>query len=179
MVIDDDQRLCITINSCSTAQAHGSTGTKVTRVRHNVETGNLALQGLADILETKTFQVIHLEVLYCARILAGRDFKTCGGCQFLTFDGNLRHCLRIVLQSYLEYTLTASNLLAPCFVADESNLKCIIRIFDIHGKVTIHISNGLTDNTVILIYLFDVGTDDDINIIRYGTRDTPLLCVCG
>ena len=63
VVVHDDQRLSVTINSRGTAQAHGSTGTEVTRVGHNVETCDLTLQGLVDRLEGHTFHLVHVERL--------------------------------------------------------------------------------------------------------------------
>ena len=179
MVIEDNQRLCIAVDGGSTTKTHGGTRTKVTRVWHNIETGNLTLQGLIDRLEGETFHVVHTELLDGTRILTLWNLKTCGRRIFLTFNRHLGNGLGVVLQSYLEDTLATAYLLAELLVTDIGNFQSIVGILDIHGEVTIHISNSLTDNTIVLIYLLDVGTYDDVNIIRNGTGDTPLLCACG
>ena len=169
MVVEDNQRLCIAINSSSTAQAHSSTRAEVTRVGHDIKTCNLTLQSLVNRLEGETLHIVHLEVLDSTGILTGRYLQACGGRKFLAGYGNLRHGLGVINQSYLKHTFATSYLLAKLLVADIGNLQRIVRILDVHGEVTIHISDSLTDNTVVLIYLLDVGTDNDINIIRNGT----------
>ena len=169
MVVEDNQRLCITIDGAGTTQTHGRTGTKVTGVRHDVQTCNLTLQGLVHRLEGETFHVVHLEVLDCTGILACWNLQTRGRCILLTCYRDLGDGFSVVLQGYLEYTLAASYLLDVLFVADIGNLKRIVGILDIHGEVTIHIGDCLTDNTIVLIFLHDVGTDDNVNVIRNGT----------
>ena len=169
VVIEDNQRLRITIDGGRTTQTHGRTRTEVTRIWHDVKTGNLTLQSLVNRLEGKTLHVLHLEVLDCTGIFAGRDLKTSRGRVLLTSNGHLSHSLGIVLQGNLEHTLACSYLLTELFIADIGNFQHVVRILDIHGKVTIHISNGLADNTIVLIFLHDVGTDDNVNVIRNGT----------
>ena len=169
MVVKDNQGLCVTIDSGGTAQTHGGTRTEVTRVGHDVETGNLTLQGLIDGLEGKSFHIVHLEVLDCTSVLTGRNLQACCGCHLLAGDSHLCHGFGVIDKRNFEHTLAASNLLAELLVANIGNLQRIVGVLDIHGKVTVHISDSLADNTVVLIYLLDVGTDDYIYIVRNGT----------
>ena len=70
MVVEDNQRLCVTVDGGCTTQTHGRTGTEVTGVGHDVETCDLTLQGLVDGLEGESLQVVHLELLYGSGELA-------------------------------------------------------------------------------------------------------------
>ena len=178
MVVNDNQGLLVTIDGGGTAQTHGGTRTQVTRVGHNVETCNLSLQSLVDRLEGKTFHIVHTEFLSHTSILTLRNLKACGGCILLSLYHHLLHSLDVVRKNNLEHVLT-TYLLGEGLVAHEGDNQSVVGILDIHGKVTIHIRHSLADNTIVLVPLHNVGTHDDINLIRYGTGDTPLLCTCG
>ena len=62
-VIDNDERLSVTIDSGNTTQTHGCTSTEVTRVRHDIETGNLTLQCLVGTGKGHTLDTAHVESL--------------------------------------------------------------------------------------------------------------------
>ena len=63
VAVDDDEGLSATVDGGDTTQTHGSAGTQVTRVGHDVKTCNLSLQGLVGCGETQTFHLTHVECL--------------------------------------------------------------------------------------------------------------------
>ena len=84
VVVHDNQGLGTTVDGGGTAQAHGGTGTQVTGVGHDVQTGNLSLQGLVDRFEGQTLEVVHLHRRYGTRILTCRNVEARGGRLLLT-----------------------------------------------------------------------------------------------
>ena len=65
IAIDYDKRLLVTIDRGHTTQTHGSTGTKVTGVGYDVQTGNLSLQRFTCSFKGKTLHGIHVQGLLC------------------------------------------------------------------------------------------------------------------
>ena len=61
--VDHDERLSRAIDTRHTTQAHRRSGTQVTRVGHDVETGNLSLQGLVGRRECQALHLRHVEGL--------------------------------------------------------------------------------------------------------------------
>ena len=58
-IVDHNQRLGATVQRRHTTQAHRRTGTEVTRVRDDIETGNTTLQGFVGRGEGHTFDLGH------------------------------------------------------------------------------------------------------------------------
>ena len=63
LVIDNNQRLGTTTQRRDTTQTHRSTGTKVTRVGNDIQTGDLTLQGLIGRGKGHTFHLSHIHGL--------------------------------------------------------------------------------------------------------------------
>ena len=102
VVVDDDKGLGITRDGGGTTQTHLSTGTKVTRVEHDVKTGNLSLQGLVDRSEGETFHLAHAEFLLGDRYFSVENVKTVGLVTFLGDDLNNIEG-GVVLHLYIKY----------------------------------------------------------------------------
>ena len=76
IAVHHNQRFLRTVDRVHTAQAHRSTGTQVTGIGHNVQTGNFTLQGFTGSREGKTFFAVHVQRLRCSRNLAFGDHHT-------------------------------------------------------------------------------------------------------
>ena len=87
---------------------------------------------------------------------------------------HLSHGLGVVGQLDSKFSAVA-DLLRPRLEADEGDIQRVAGVFDVQGKVTVHIGNGSADDTVVLVALNHIGTRHDIEVIRYGTGNTTLL----
>ena len=175
VVVNDDKGLCVTVQGAGTTQTHGCTCTCVTGVGNNVQTGNLTLQGLVDRGEGQTVEVGHIEFLHGTGELAFRDVKTCCRGQFLGLDLYGLHHLGIVLHVDLEHCLAGSGD-GNCLITDIGDDKVALVVLQGHGEVTVEVGYRSIQDTVVLVNLLNIGTDNNIDIVRYGTGDTA-LCV--
>ena len=63
VAVDDDEGLAGTVDRRHTTQAHGGAGAQVTRIGHDVKTGNTTLQGLVDGGHRQALELRHRDAL--------------------------------------------------------------------------------------------------------------------
>ena len=151
VVVHYNQRFLITIDGRGSTQTHLSSRTKVTRVEHNVKTGNLSLQGFIDRGEGETFHLTHLKGLLGYRNLTLQDIKTTRVGSWLCLNDNLLDKI-LILHDYIELGAITNfqDLILETYVG---NLQLVLVTLHNHGEVTIKVSRGMVDKTAVFIHL--------------------------
>ena len=173
LVIDNDQRVSIAIDGCHTTQAHRRSCTEVTRVGHDVQTGNLTLQSLICRRKCQTFNIFHIQRLLRHSHLFLGDCQTAGAGALRLHD-NLLQLGILGLQLHFE----------DCLVTDGQHLGLIAHVREhqlvlgtshCHGEVSVEVGLGGRHNTVVRIAFHDVTHHDGTVVVAQRTGDTHSL----
>ena len=77
-VVNDDKRLCISVDGSNTTETHCGTGTKVTGIAHDIKTGDFTLKCLVGRCESHTFYLSKVEDLLGSSDFFLIDIKATG-----------------------------------------------------------------------------------------------------
>ena len=150
-----DKGLLVTIDGGNTTQTHGSTGTKVTGIHHDIKSGYLTLEGLVGGLEGETLHIIHIKRLGSHGNLLLGDAESVGLYPLLTGHSHgAQLCAALELDT--EH-LGGAYHLAVLGVSDVGDLESVLAVLDRHREVTIDIGGGIVDNTIVTVYFHHVG----------------------
>ena len=173
LVVHHNQRVGIAGDGGDTTQTHLRTGTQVTRVGHNVQTGNLTLQGLVGRGECQTFDVLHVQCLLRHGDFLLRDHQT-AGIAALGLDDHLLQLCILSLQLDIEHRAVADayNLSLVSHIREH---QLVLSALNLHGEVTVEVGLHGRNDTVVGIALHNVGHHNRTVVVGQRTRNTDTL----
>ena len=157
-----------------TAQAHGRAGTQVARVRHDVQAGNLTLQGLVGRGERQTFHALHVEGLRGSGHLLLLNHQAAGVVSAAHHLHFLELCV-LRVEFHLEHRLVANgdDLGLVAHVGEHQLVLCAL---DLHGEVAVEVGLGGRHDTVVGVAFHHVTHHHGAFVVRQRSRDAHSLC---
>ena len=173
LVIDNDQRVSITIDGCHTTQAHRRSCTEVTRVGHDVQTGNLTLKGLVGRCKCQTFNIFHIQrLLRHSHLFLGN--RQTAGAGALRLHNDLLQLGVLRVELHLEDGLVANGQHLR-LVAHIGEHQFVLGTSHRQREVTVKVGLCGRHNTVVRIAFHDVTHHDGTVVVAQRTGDTHSL----
>ena len=168
VTVDDDKRLAASVDTRHTTQTHRSTRTQVTRVGHDVKTGDTSLQGFVDRRDGQSLEFLHVDGLTGGGYFLLRNGKATA---LSTFPGGDGHLLDLggVFQLHNEFRLVKRK--GHRFVSHIRDTQFVLRILQLEREVTAHVCLSGGHDTVGSIKLHHIGQHHRAEVVGHRSAD--------
>ncbi len=174
VVVDHYEWLGIAVDGGGAAQTHCGAGAEVTRVRHDVETGDLSLQRLVDRFECETFEVVHLHGGDGSCVFSGRYVEACGGSLLFAGDNHFGHLLGGLAHVDLVDVFGDGHHRGG--VAPSGPHQLVLLALHAHCEVTVGIRYCAANDTVVGVHFLDLHTRYTAKLVRHSSAYAAYLC---